>query len=74
MTLAVMEGTAFALKNGQKSMLTKEIEDIYLIGGGAKDLLWAKIIASILEKPLKIPKENTFGAAQGAARLARFQD
>lgn len=74
MTLAVMEGTAFALKSGQKSMLAKEIKDIYLIGGGAKDLLWAEIIASILEKPLKIPKENIFGAAQGAARLARFQD
>lgn len=71
MTLAVLEGVAFALrdcleaakKNGVK------VERTMLCGGGAKSLLWRKIIANVINLPVDIPQTEQ-GPAFGAAMLA----
>lgn len=71
MTLAVLEGVTFALRdcleaakgNGIKVKKTK------LCGGGAKSLLWRQIVADILNMPVEIP-ETEQGPAYGGAILA----
>ena len=71
MTLAVLEGVAFALRdcleaariNGAQILRTK------LCGGGAKSSLWRKIIANVMNLPVDIPQTEQ-GPAYGAAILA----
>ena len=71
MTLAVLEGVAFALrdcleaakKNGVKIERTK------LCGGGAKSPLWRKIIANVMDMPVDIPQTEQ-GPSYGGAMLA----
>ena len=72
MAKAVMEGVAFALADC-KSALTQtgaSFNQILAIGGGAKSELWVRLLATVLNMPLHIPKDGEFGAAMGAARLA----
>jgi xylulokinase len=40
------------------------------VGGGARSETWLRIIASVLDRPLKLPADSDVGAALGAARLA----
>ena len=71
MTLAVLEGVAFALRdcleaakrNGAAIARTK------LCGGGAKSPLWRKIVANVMDLPVEIPQTEQ-GPAFGAAMLA----
>ena len=71
MTLAVLEGVAFALrdcleaakKNGVQITRTK------LCGGGAKSGLWRKIVANVMNMPVDIPQTEQ-GPGFGAAMLA----
>ena len=71
MTLAVMEGVAFALKdcvevakaNGAKISSTR------ICGGGSKSPLWRQIIADVLNMPVETPKTQE-GPAYGGAILA----
>ncbi len=71
MTLAVLEGVAFALrdcmeaakKNGTVIPRTK------LCGGGAKSRLWRKIVANVMNMPVDIPQTEQ-GPGFGAAMLA----
>ena len=71
MTLAVLEGVAFALrdcmeaakKNGAHIARTK------LCGGGAKSKLWRKIVANVMNMPVDIPQTEQ-GPGFGAAMLA----
>ncbi len=71
MTLAVLEGVAFALrdcleaakKNGVRIGRTK------LCGGGAKSPLWRKIVAGVMNMPVELPQTEQ-GPAYGAAMLA----
>lgn len=71
MTLAVLEGVTFALKdcleaarkNGIKVKKTK------LCGGGAKSSLWRKIVANVMNMPVEIPQTEQ-GPAFGGAMLA----
>ena len=71
MTLAVLEGVAFALrdcmeaakKNGARIARTK------LCGGGAKSKLWRKIVANVMNMPVGIPQTEQ-GPGFGAAMLA----
>ena len=71
MTLAVLEGVTFALRdcleaakvNGVSPARTK------LCGGGAKSPLWRKIVANVLGMPVDIPQTEQ-GPAYGAAMLA----
>lgn len=71
MTLAVLEGVTFALrdcleaakKDGTVVTKTK------LCGGGAKSPLWRKIVANIMNMPVEIPQTEQ-GPSFGAAILA----
>lgn len=71
MSLAVLEGVAFALKDNIETIkaLGVDIKASTVCGGGAKNELWLQIIANVLNIELKVP-ENQDGASLGAAMLA----
>lgn len=71
MTQAVLEGVAFALRDSfevAKSLGIK-IERTKICGGGAKSLLWKKMIANILNIKVDVI-ESEEGPALGGAMLA----
>jgi xylulokinase len=74
LALAVLEGVAFALADGQDAILESgtEIGEVSVIGGGARSALWARILASALGRPLAYRASGDVGPALGAARLARI--
>jgi len=74
LVLAVLEGVAFALADGQDALLAAgtPIEAVSLIGGGARSELWGRILASALDRPLTRPGGAEVGPAVGAARLGRL--
>ena len=71
LTLAVMEGVAFALKDcveiAKQSGL--DIPSTRICGGGAKSKLWRQIIANVLGIPVEIPSIEE-GPSYGGAMLA----
>ena len=71
MSLAVLEGVAFALRHSIDIIrdMGIDIEKSNICGGGTKNKLWLKIIANVLGIELHIP-ENQEGASLGAALLA----
>lgn len=71
MSLAVLEGVAFALKHNIDIIRNMgiDIKKSNVCGGGTKNKLWLKIIANVLGIELYIP-ENQEGASLGAALLA----
>lgn len=71
MSLAVLEGVAFALRHSIDIIrdMGINIEKSNICGGGTKNKLWLKIIANVLGIELHIP-ENQEGASLGAALLA----
>lgn len=71
---AVLEGVAFAFADGQQALLSAgtQIDEVSVIGGGAKSTLWGRILASVLNKPLTYRQGGEVGPAFGAARLARI--
>ena len=71
MTLAVMEGVAFALRDCVEIARENgmEINRTMLCGGGAKSQLWKKIIANVLNVEVVCPKTEQ-GPSFGAAILA----
>jgi xylulokinase len=71
---AVLEGVAFAFVDGQDALRAAgtEIGDVAVIGGGARSLLWGRILASALDRPLRYHSGGDVGPAFGAARLARL--
>ncbi len=71
MTQAVLEGVAFALRDCLEvaKSLGIQIERTKICGGGAKSLLWKKIIANVLNIKLDI-LEAEEGPSLGAAMLA----
>ncbi len=74
LALAVLEGVAFALADGQDAIRETgtEIGEVSVIGGGARSALWARILASALGRPLAYAASGDLGPALGAARLARI--
>jgi xylulokinase len=72
LTEAVLEGVAFNFAEGQKAMLASgtTIEQVAVVGGGARSLYWGKILATALQQELLYYKDREVGAAVGAARLA----
>ncbi len=74
MTKAVLEGVAFAFADGQDALLAAgtAIEEVTVIGGGARSRLWGEILASVLNRPLIYRSGGEVGPAFGAARLARL--
>ena len=71
---AVLEGVAFAFADGQQALIAAgtKIDQVSVIGGGARSALWGKILASVLNKPLTYRKGAEVGPALGAARLAKI--
>lgn len=68
---SVLEGVAFALRDGLDTMASKPSE-LSVIGGGARSEYWAKILADALQIPLIYRDGSSVGPASGAARLARI--
>ncbi len=72
MTQAVLEGVAFAFRDGKDALETggSPIREAMVIGGGARSDTWLSILADALNLPLKRYDQAEAGAALGAARLA----
>lgn len=70
---AVMEGVCFALRDCLEALKATgtELTSVLAIGGGTKSAFWLETLATVLDLPLDLPKAGEFGAALGAARLAR---
>lgn len=71
MTLAIMEGVAFALKDCLEAARANgvKVERTKICGGGAKSPLWRQIIADVFDMPVDIPVTEQ-GPSYGAAMLA----
>jgi xylulokinase len=71
---AVLEGVAFAFRDGMDALLASgaSIESIAVIGGGARSAYWGGILSSVLRRPLTYRDSGAVGPAYGAARLARM--
>jgi xylulokinase len=74
LTRAVLEGVAFALADGQDALLASgtAVGAVSVIGGGARSRFWGRLLASVLERPLRYHAAAEIGPAFGAARLARL--
>jgi xylulokinase len=64
---AVMEGTAFALRDAQEIMKATSVR---VTGGGMKSPVWRQIIADVLGIPVVTVSTSDEGAAYGSAILA----
>ena len=71
MTLSVLEGVAFALRDCMEAAKKNGVlpERTKLCGGGAKSPLWRKIVANVMNMPVDIPQTEQ-GPSYGAAMLA----
>ena len=71
MSLAVLEGVAFGLRDSLEvaRSLGIEVTESTICGGGAKSPLWRRIIANVMNLKLLTP-ENDEGPALGGAILA----
>lgn len=71
LTLAVLEGVIFALKDCivRAQACGTKINKTRICGGGAKSALWRKLAADILGIPVEVPAVDE-GPAYGAAILA----
>jgi xylulokinase len=71
---AVLEGVAFALADGQAALREAgaRIDRVSVIGGGARNAFWGRILASALDRSLCYAADAEMGPAFGAARLARL--
>lgn len=71
MTLAVLEGVAFAIRDCVEvaRSIGVDIKESMICGGGAKSRLWIKIMASVLNIPLMLP-ESEQGPGMGGAMLS----
>jgi xylulokinase len=74
MTLAVLEGVAYAMRDAQQALASAgtQLGHADVIGGGARSPLWAQVMADVLDLPLHTVAESEIGCALGAARLARL--
>lgn len=74
LTRAVLEGVAFGLRDSFEALKGTgvQLDSLIAIGGGTKSNYWLKLIATVLGVALDMPEDGEFGAALGAARLARI--
>jgi xylulokinase len=74
MTQAVLEGVAFAFKDGLDALARAgtHIEAADVIGGGSRSAAWIDIFAQVLNLRLHRLADGEVGGAFGAARLARL--
>lgn len=84
---AVLEGVALAFADCQQALLeggggtsgkragqgvVPRIDEVSVIGGGARSSLWGRILAACLDRPLAYRAGGEVGPATGAARLGRL--
>jgi len=71
MTRAVLEGSAFALRDILEAMRNAglEVRRLTIVGGGAKGPLWRQIKSDVTGLPIRVP-ESVETTATGAAILA----
>ena len=71
MTRAILEGSAFALRDILEAMVAAglEVNRLTIVGGGAKGPLWRQIKADVTGLPVRVP-ESVETTATGAAILA----
>ncbi len=71
---AVLEGVAFALADGLDALRDAgtQVQQLSVIGGGARSGYWGRIIAAAFDTPLVYLKGGEVGPALGAARLAQI--
>ena len=71
MTLAILEGVAFALRDSYEVARSQgiNISRTKMCGGGAKSVLWRNIIANVFNMEVDIPVAEE-GPAMGGAMLA----
>lgn len=69
---AVLEGVAFALRDGLDALCATDarVDELMVAGGGARSLYWGGILAAALDRPLRYLDGSDTGPALGAARLA----
>ncbi len=72
LTQAAMEGVAYAFADCQAALAAAgtDFDNALAVGGGSRSDAWLKIIASVLDRPLRLAADSDIGAALGAARLA----
>jgi xylulokinase len=72
--LAVLEGVALSLADCQEVLerTGARVDELAVIGGGARSHLWMRILASLLNRRLKLYSGGEDSASLGAARLARI--
>ncbi len=73
MTLAVMEGIAFALKElaHELHLEDTELNELKVIGGGSKSRIWMQILADVIGLPIA-QMGGEGGAGYGMALLAAY--
>ncbi len=71
---AVLEGVAFAHADGLAALREAgtHVEELAVIGGGARSPHWGRILAAVLGVRLVYLEGGEVGAALGAARLAQI--
>lgn len=72
LTQAVMEGVAFALRDGLDALRAAGASPSRLTatGGGARSAFWLDTLAQAMDLPIDVPEAGEIGAALGAARLS----
>ena len=69
---SVIEGISFGIKDGYEAVhsVSPKSDEIYLVGGGSKNLFWANLLSSLLNQDILIGENSNMGPALGVARLA----
>ncbi len=74
LTHSVLEGVTFGLADGVDALHASgvQVDEITLIGGGAKSAYWRQLIADVLQRPVTYRQGGDVGPGLGAARLAQL--
>ena len=72
MTLAILEGVAYAMRDAQLALQAAGtmLREADLLGGGSRSARWNQILADVMGIPLHTMTQSDVGCALGAARLA----
>lgn len=72
LTWALLEGVSFQLLDCVEAQQSAglSVETIAIAGGGARNPLWCRMLASLLDRPVVLPQGRDLAACLGAARLA----
>ncbi len=69
---SLLEGIAFQILDCVEAQRAAglSVETVAMAGGGARNPLWCRMVASLLDRPVALPKGRDLAACLGAARLA----